>query len=58
MNKEQKEMLTTKEVADLLRISTRTVVRLATKEKLPGAIKVGRQWRFSREKLEEFHRGM
>lgn len=48
MNEEENKMLTTREVAELLRISPRTVTRLANKNKMPGAIRIGRQWRFDR----------
>ena len=43
---------TTEEVAAFLRISERTVKDLADQGKLPGGMKVGRQWRFDRAKLE------
>ena len=43
---------TTDEVAAFLRISERTVKDLAEQDKLPGGVKVGRQWRFDRAKLE------
>lgn len=45
---------TTEEVAGLLRISDRTVKSLAEQEKLPGGVKVGRQWRFDRARLEDY----
>jgi excisionase family DNA binding protein len=44
---------TTGEVATFLRISERTAKDLAEQGHLPGAFKVGRQWRFNRYKLEE-----
>jgi excisionase family DNA binding protein len=45
---------TADEVAAVLRISENTVKGLATKQQLPGAFKVGSQWRFDREKLEAY----
>lgn len=39
------QLLTTDEVARLLRISTETVRQLAASRKLPGR-KIGRAWRF------------
>jgi len=45
---------TTEEVAVFLRISERTVKDLAEQGTLPGGIKVGRQWRIDRAKLEEY----
>ena len=45
---------TTEEVAAFLRISERTAKDLAEQGKLPGGVKVGRQWRFDRSRLEEY----
>ncbi len=42
-------------VAKYLGVSERTVYRLLDKEGLPGA-KVGRQWRFDRQAVEEWWR--
>lgn len=44
------EVLTADEAADLLRVSTRTVLALARDGALPGT-KVGRAWRFLRTDL-------
>lgn len=41
-------VLTLKEVADYLKLSEMTILRLANKGVIPGA-KLGRQWRFSSE---------
>jgi len=46
------EIMNVEEVADLLRVSTQTVYNLARSGKLP-AVKVGREWRFNREKVLE-----
>ena len=45
----------TEEVAFELGVSTRTITRLANEGKIPGAIKVGRQWRFNRNVLFPTH---
>jgi excisionase family DNA binding protein len=45
-----KEVLTAAEAAELLQISTKTLLRLAREGELPG-LKVGRCWRFGREEL-------
>ncbi|MEW6228459.1 MAG: helix-turn-helix domain-containing protein [Bacillota bacterium] len=47
---EYPEIMNVEEVADLLRVSTQTVYNLTRKGELP-ATKVGREWRFSREKI-------
>ena len=44
------EFLTVDEVAELLRVSARTVQRLLKEGKLPG-VRVGRQWRIPRAEL-------
>jgi excisionase family DNA binding protein len=44
---------TTEEVARLLRMKERTVQSLAEEEKIPGAVRLGRQWRFERDALEQ-----
>lgn len=46
-------LLTSKQVADYLRIDRQTVCNLARDGKLPG-FKLGRQWRFKKELLESF----
>ena len=47
---EVEEVLTTEEAADLLRVSTKTILGLASRGMLPGR-KVGRAWRFLRSDL-------
>jgi excisionase family DNA binding protein len=49
------DILDAEEVGKLLRIHPRTVTRLASQGKLPG-FKVGDQWRFRREAIEEYIR--
>lgn len=44
---------TTEEVATILRISERTANNLATRSEIPGAVKIGREWRFDKEVLEQ-----
>lgn len=46
------EVMTAREVADLLRMPTSTVYELARKGALP-ANRLGRTWRFLRPRLEE-----
>jgi excisionase family DNA binding protein len=53
---EDVEVLTAEEAADLLRVSTKTILALARDGSLPGE-KVGRAWRFLRADLLEYVRG-
>ncbi|MBI4257214.1 helix-turn-helix domain-containing protein [Candidatus Uhrbacteria bacterium] len=46
-------ILTLDEVSRLLRVNRATVYRMARKQKIPAA-KVGRQWRFERERIDEW----
>ncbi|HZT70903.1 MAG TPA: helix-turn-helix domain-containing protein [Terriglobia bacterium] len=48
-------LLTTAEVAQLLRVSRRTVCLLAELSELP-AIRVGKQWRFRAEQIQRLVR--
>ena len=43
--------LTISEVARLVRLSEKSVYKLAQAGRLPGAAKVGNQWRVNREEL-------
>jgi excisionase family DNA binding protein len=49
----QSTFMTIEEVAELLRLSERSVYGLARKGELPGAVKVGRSWRVERATLME-----
>jgi excisionase family DNA binding protein len=49
------EVLTSEEAAALLRVSRKTLYRLAKNGELPGN-KVGRSWRFHRADLIDFLR--
>ena len=49
------EMLTAKEMQTLLQVDRSTIYRMAESGRLP-AIKVGKQWRFAREKVEAWLR--
>jgi excisionase family DNA binding protein len=49
------DILDADEVGRLLRVHPRTVKRLANQSVLPG-FKVGGQWRFRREAIEEYIR--
>jgi excisionase family DNA binding protein len=53
---EDTEVLTTEEAAELLRVSTKTVLALVRRGDLPGE-KVGRAWRFLRADLLNYVRG-
>lgn len=48
-----RDFLTTKEVAEYLRVNPYTVYRLVAQRKLP-AFKVGSQWRFKRTVLDHW----
>ena len=50
------DILTTEEAADLLRVSSKTVLALARDGELPGT-KVGRAWRFLRADLLDYVHG-
>jgi excisionase family DNA binding protein len=49
------EILTIKEVAEYLKVTERTIYRLAGAKKIP-AFKVGGTWRFSRADIDEWIR--
>jgi excisionase family DNA binding protein len=49
------EILTLKEVAGYLKVTDRTIYRLAGAKKIP-AFKVGGTWRFSRADIDEWIR--
>ena len=49
----QDEFMTTKEVAQYLRVDQYTIYRLVTQKKIP-AFKIGNQWRFKRSVLERW----
>lgn len=48
-----REVLTVKQVAEFLQVSTDMVYRLAARGELPGR-KVGRIWRFTRTAIEDY----
>ncbi|MET0411365.1 MAG: helix-turn-helix domain-containing protein [Polyangiaceae bacterium] len=48
-----KHMLTVKEVAALLRVSTQTLYKMLEQGQIP-AVRVGSQWRFDRDKVESW----
>ena len=48
--------LTAKDVAELMAVHPETVKRLARLGRLPGAYRVGGQWRFAREVIEQMRR--
>ena len=47
------EILTIKQVADYLKVTERTIYRLAAAKKIP-AFKVGGTWRFSRADIDRW----
>jgi excisionase family DNA binding protein len=49
------DILDADQVGKMLRVHSRTVIRLARQAKLPG-FKVGDQWRFRREAIEQYIR--
>ena len=50
---DQGEILTLKQVADFLKVTERTIYRLAGAKKIP-AFKVGGTWRFSRADIDNW----
>ena len=48
------EYLTIDEVCALLKLGKRTVYDLCREGKLPGAAKIGNQWRVNRQQLDEW----
>jgi len=46
-----KHLMTVKEVAALLRVSTQTLYKMLEQGQIP-AVRVGSQWRFDRDKVE------
>lgn len=52
-NSSEGEILTIKEVADYLKVTERTIYRLAGAKKIP-AFKVGGTWRFSRIDIDSW----
>lgn len=47
------DILTIKDVAEYLKVTERTIYRLAAAKKIP-AFKVGGTWRFSRAEIEQW----
>ena len=52
----EENILTIREVADLLKINEKTVYKLAAADKIPG-FKVGGSWRFDRETVSSWMKG-
>jgi excisionase family DNA binding protein len=57
MRKNEPEMLTTEQLADMLHCSTRTVQRMAASGRLPGSVRVGNLVRWPRPVIEAWVRG-
>jgi excisionase family DNA binding protein/YgiT-type zinc finger domain-containing protein len=51
-NDEYPEIMNVEEVADFFRVSNQTIYNMLRAGKLP-AVKVGREWRFPRDKIKE-----
>ncbi len=51
----ESEILTIKQVADYLKVTERTIYRLAAEKKIP-AFKVGGTWRFPRSEIDQWIR--
>jgi excisionase family DNA binding protein len=51
-----KKVLTLAEAASFLQVHPITLYRMLKADKLPGAFRAGRVWRFNREGLERFAR--
>ena len=49
------EILTIKEVSEYLKVTERTIYRLAAAKKIPG-FKVGGAWRFSKAEIDQWIR--
>lgn len=47
-------LMTVAEVAGVLNVSKRTVIRMAVEGEIPGTVRVRKQWRFNRAKVEAF----
>ena len=52
---EMEQLMTIEEVAQYMRVSRFTVYRLAKSHSIP-ATKIGRQWRFQREEIDQWVR--
>ena len=50
---EESEILTVEELAEALKVNARTIQRIVHRKEIP-AIRVGRQWRFRREWVDEW----
>jgi excisionase family DNA binding protein len=48
------QILTVEQAANLLQMDTQTVRRLSREGNMPGAIKVGKFWRFDKNKIMQY----
>lgn len=48
----EKEFLTSKELADYMNISIKFVEKYRHTGRIPGAVKVGGRWRFSKDEID------
>lgn len=51
------DILTIREVAEMLKLTEKTVYRLATEGEIPG-VKIGGSWRFRRDEIEALTKSM
>ncbi len=51
---DRNRLMSPRDVAMLLNVSERTVIRMASSGEISGAVKVRKQWRFNRAKVEQF----
>ena len=47
-------ILTLDEVSSLLKVSKETIYKMVQKGELPGAFKIGNQWRFNKTKIDSW----
>lgn len=54
----ESKILTLEELATYLRVHRSTIYRLLKHKKLPGAFKIGSDWRFNLETIDEWRMKM
>lgn len=54
MKDDDSKILTLKECAEYLKVSSSTLYRLVRDEGISGVIKIGNQWRFNKELIDEW----
>jgi excisionase family DNA binding protein len=51
------DVMTIEEAMDYLRMTRKTLLKLSGEGKIDGAVKIGKQWRYSRRRLFEMIEG-